>query len=87
MRRQELSGSVQRRGRFVKDRVIGLEDVGPSRLCCSRGCRCTHGFHISFYVLAALAAAGALISVLMLESRPAQPELQLTSEAFELEQA
>src|SRR5260221_7239626 len=28
MRRQELSGSVQRRCRFVKDRVIGLEDVG-----------------------------------------------------------
>ncbi len=27
MRRQELSGSVQRRGRFVKDRVIGLEYV------------------------------------------------------------
>jgi hypothetical protein len=24
--RQELSGSVQRRGRFVKDRVIGLEE-------------------------------------------------------------
>ena len=28
MRRQELSGSVQRRGRFVKDRGEGLEDVG-----------------------------------------------------------
>src|SRR3954470_13340435 len=28
MRRQELSGSVQGRGRFVEDRVIGLEDVG-----------------------------------------------------------
>ena len=28
MRRQELSGSVQRRGRFVEDRVIGLKDVG-----------------------------------------------------------
>jgi len=28
MRRQELSGSVEGRGRFVKDRVIGLEDVG-----------------------------------------------------------
>src|SRR6266571_6470581 len=28
MRRQELSGSVQRRGRFVEDRVIGLEHVG-----------------------------------------------------------
>ena len=27
-RRQELAGSVQRRGRFVEDRVIGLEDVG-----------------------------------------------------------
>src|SRR6266446_10528898 len=30
MRRQELSGSVQRRGRFVENRVIGLEDVGYS---------------------------------------------------------
>src|SRR3954451_24494775 len=30
-RRQEPSGSVQRRGRFVKDRVIGLEDVGHPR--------------------------------------------------------
>src|SRR4029453_5736927 len=27
-RRQELPGSLQRRGRFVEDRVIGLEDVG-----------------------------------------------------------
>jgi hypothetical protein len=45
----------------------------------------THGFQIAFYVLAALAAAGALISVVMLESRPAR--LQLTSAAFELEEA
>src|SRR5450432_2047713 len=29
--RQELSGSVQRRGPFVEDRVIGLEDVGNPR--------------------------------------------------------
>ncbi len=28
MRRQKLSGSVQRRRRFVEDRVVGLEDVG-----------------------------------------------------------
>jgi hypothetical protein len=27
MYRQELSGPVQRRGRFVEDRVVGLEDV------------------------------------------------------------
>ena len=27
MCRQELSGPVQRRGRFVEDRVVGLEDV------------------------------------------------------------
>src|SRR6266545_8240632 len=27
MRRQELSGPVQGRGRFVEDRVVGLEDV------------------------------------------------------------
>jgi len=31
MRRQDLSGSVQRRSRFVKDRVVGLEDVGHVR--------------------------------------------------------
>jgi hypothetical protein len=31
MRRQELSGSVQCGGCFVKDRVIGLEDVGHPR--------------------------------------------------------
>ena len=31
MRRQELSGSVQRRSRLVEDRVIGLEDVGHPR--------------------------------------------------------
>src|SRR6185295_7011218 len=28
MCRQELSGPVQCRGRFVEDRVVGLEDVG-----------------------------------------------------------
>jgi hypothetical protein len=31
MRRQELSGSVQRRARFVEDRVKALEDVGDVR--------------------------------------------------------
>jgi hypothetical protein len=45
------------------------------------------GFQIAFYVLAGLAAAGALISVLMLEPRPAQPERQRASEAFQLEEA
>jgi EmrB/QacA subfamily drug resistance transporter len=39
------------------------------------GTALTNGFHVAFYVLAGLAAAGALISSLMLESRPAQPEL------------
>jgi EmrB/QacA subfamily drug resistance transporter len=46
-----------------------------------------HGFRIAFFVLAALAASGALISALMLESRPAQPEPQLTAEAIALEDA
>src|ERR1039457_5507245 len=31
IRRQELSGSVQRRGRFVEDRIEGLEDVRHPR--------------------------------------------------------
>jgi EmrB/QacA subfamily drug resistance transporter len=46
------------------------------------GTALTHGFQIAFYVLAALAAAGALISLAMLEPRPPQPELRVTSEAF-----
>jgi EmrB/QacA subfamily drug resistance transporter len=44
------------------------------------GAALTHGFQIAFYVLAALAAAGAILSALMLESRPAEPELELAPE-------
>jgi EmrB/QacA subfamily drug resistance transporter len=40
----------------------------------------TQGFRVAFYALAGLAAAGALISVLMLESHPATPELSLANE-------
>jgi EmrB/QacA subfamily drug resistance transporter len=48
----------------------------------------THGFQIAFYVLAALAAAGAVLSALMLESRPAQPDEQRVDERqLELEAA
>jgi MFS family permease len=65
-------------GRYVDDHAGSNAFSGPAL---------THGFQIAFYVLAGLAAAGALISVLMLESRPVQPESQSTSEAFELEEA
>ena len=34
----------------------------------------THGFQIAFYVLAALAAVGALLAAVMLESKPGEPE-------------
>jgi EmrB/QacA subfamily drug resistance transporter len=47
------------------------------------GAALTHGFTIAFYVLAALAALGALLAALMLESKPAaaRPDLQLSGEA------
>ena len=39
------------------------------------GAALTHGFQVAFYVLAAVAAAGAVISAILVESRPAaQPE-------------
>jgi EmrB/QacA subfamily drug resistance transporter len=38
------------------------------------GAALTHGFQVGFYVLAALAAAGALISAVLLESRPTSAE-------------
>ena len=47
----------------------------------------THGFQIAFYMLAGLAGAGTLITALMLESTSAPAQLQLTSEAFEPEEA
>jgi EmrB/QacA subfamily drug resistance transporter len=34
----------------------------------------THGFQIAFYVLAGLAALGAVLAALMLESKPAEPQ-------------
>jgi EmrB/QacA subfamily drug resistance transporter len=52
------------------------------------GAALTHGFQIAFYVLAVLAALGALLAALMLESEPAQPELERAGEtAVELEAA
>jgi EmrB/QacA subfamily drug resistance transporter len=50
----------------------------------------THGFAIAFYVLGAVAALGALLAALMLESRPAhaEPQVAVTEEAaLELEAA
>jgi EmrB/QacA subfamily drug resistance transporter len=40
------------------------------------GAALTHGFEIAFYALAAVAAVGALLAALMLESRPATPEVE-----------
>jgi EmrB/QacA subfamily drug resistance transporter len=37
----------------------------------------THGFQIAFYVLAALAAVGAVLAAVMLESKPSEPEYEL----------
>lgn len=47
----------------------------------------THGFQIAFYVLAALAAAGAVLAAVMLESRPRRPEAELATGRLELEAA
>src|ERR671923_2806010 len=54
-------------------------DVHPGSSAFS-GAALTHGFEIAFYVLAALAGLGALLSAAMLESKPAAPELELTEE-------
>ncbi len=52
------------------------------------GAALTHGFSIAFYVLAALAAAGAVLSAIMLESNPAMSEGGVVPEgALELEAA
>jgi hypothetical protein len=40
------------------------------------GAALTHGFRIAFYVLAATAAVGALLSALLIEPQPAQVEVE-----------
>jgi len=49
----------------------------------------THGFQIAFYVLAGMAAVGAVIAAVMLESKPAEAEeIQISPDAVpELEAA
>ena len=39
-----------------------------------------HGFQVAFYVLAAIAATGAVLSAILLESKPAQSEVMLSGE-------
>ncbi len=51
------------------------------------GAALTHGFGVAFYVLAGLAALGAVLSALMLESNPAVPEAAFDTDALELEAA
>jgi EmrB/QacA subfamily drug resistance transporter len=47
----------------------------------------THGFQIAFYVLAAMAAAGAVLAAVLLESKPAAPQVELATDAVQLEAA
>ncbi len=60
--------------RYVDDHA-GANAFGAAAL--------THGFQMAFYVLAALAAAGAVLAAVMLESNPAEAEaeVELTGDA------
>ena len=52
------------------------------------GAALTHGFAIAFYVLAGIAAAGAVLAAVMVESKPPETEAEVAPEvAFELEAA
>ncbi|HYY33456.1 MAG TPA: hypothetical protein VE693_07780, partial [Gaiellaceae bacterium] len=52
------------------------------------GAALTHGFGIAFYVLAAIAAVGALASAVLLESKPPEEQAEVAPDAaLELEAA
>ena len=51
------------------------------------GAALTHGFQIAFYVLAALAGAGAVLAAVLVESKPAEAEEPVPEAALELEAA
>jgi EmrB/QacA subfamily drug resistance transporter len=61
---------------------------GHAGVTAASGAALTHGFGIAFYALAAIAAAGAVLAALMLESNPAEAEVEPAGElAYELEPA
>jgi hypothetical protein len=70
---QRAAGSSDRTRWFALALIIAAQFITEGRE------------QIAFYMLAALAVA--LTSVLMLASRAAKPALQLTREAFQLEEA
>jgi EmrB/QacA subfamily drug resistance transporter len=53
---------------------------GHSGVSAFSGPALTHGFEVAFYVLAALALTGAVLSALLLESRPAAPEVEVSTD-------
>ncbi|MFN2628980.1 MAG: MFS transporter [Gaiellaceae bacterium] len=65
-------------GRYVSAHA-GASSLGGAAL--------THGFAIAFYVLAALAAFGAVMAVVLIESKPAAPEAEVAGGDVALEAA
>jgi EmrB/QacA subfamily drug resistance transporter len=51
------------------------------------GAALTHGFQVAFYVLAALAGAGAVLAAVLVESKPAEADEPVPEAALELEAA
>ncbi len=51
------------------------------------GAALTHGFAIAFYVLAAIAALGAVAAALLVESDPAVPEVETVDQPVAVELA
>src|SRR2546423_15630821 len=51
------------------------------------GAALTHGFGIAFYVLAGVAALGAVLAAVLVESNPKEPQVELVEDAVALEAA
>jgi sugar phosphate permease len=65
-------------GRYV-DSHAGASALGGPAL--------THGFHITFYVLAGLAALAAVLAAVMIESRPTASAEELPVEGLPVQEA
>jgi hypothetical protein len=72
-----MTGAAAITAHYVDDHA-GAGSFSPAAL--------THGFSAAFYVLAGMAAVGALIAAVLLESKPAEA-VDLGREALELEEA
>jgi EmrB/QacA subfamily drug resistance transporter len=71
---QQIGGAIGLAGATTIATTYTAHYVSVHNVSASSGIALTHGFSVAFYVLAALAALGAVVAAVFIEPRPAEPQ-------------